>query len=47
MANLTKEATMLWDTYIRRMDFTQIQTISKSELRKISFQVCKVLRLTG
>ena len=37
MANLCKEAAM---GPIRSMDFTQIQTISKAELRKISFQVC-------
>ena len=43
MANLCKEAAM---GPIRSMDFTQIQTISKAELRKISFQVCKVFRLT-
>ena len=28
---------------IRSMDFTQIQIISKAELRKISFQVCMCL----
>ena len=36
MANLCKEAAM---GPIRSMDFTQIQIISKAELRKISFQV--------
>ena len=36
MANLCKEAAM---GPIRSMDFSQIQRISKAELRKISFQV--------